>query len=195
MHGSRDRHYDLRLEHNGVLKSWALRDGPCLDPTKCRLAVLVDDHRVEYGSSERVIPPGQYGAGAVLLWDYGIWWSSQDVDQALRDGRLEFHLEGRKLAGLWSLSRVPVGSGVRGKDWLLRKEPDAEARPLSEMNIVREMPRSVLTGRTLDEVAAEPHRFESVKRERNVPDRNQLSLPFDDVEPWLVAPSRMANST
>jgi bifunctional non-homologous end joining protein LigD len=149
--------------------------------------VLVDDHQVKYGSLERVIPPGQYGAGPVLLWDHGIWQPRQNIDQALRDGRLEFHFRGIKLKGAWSLIR----SGVEGKDWLLIKERDEEARPISVMDIVAEMPKSVLTDRTLDEVAADPRRFASLKpnsqggtrSKKNDPHRNQPSLPFDDPEP------------
>src|SRR5262249_46855806 len=153
---------------------------PCLDPTEHRLAVFVNDHRVECGSLERVIPLGQYGAGPVLLWDHGIWLPCQNVDQALHDGRLEFHLCGSKLKGVWSLNRMPVRSGVKGKNWLLIKERDAEARSLSEMDIVVEMPESVLTGRTVDEVAADPGRVVSAKpnsqgtnrSKKNAPDRN-----------------------
>lgn len=177
-HGSRRHHYDLRLEHDGILKSLVLPEGLCLDPTHPRPAILVDDHDVEYGSVERVIPAGQYGAGPVSLWDYGIWIPRQDVDQALQAGRLEFYLHGSKLKGLWSLKRTPLRSGVRGKNWMLIKEQDAEARSLSDMDIVVEMPKSVLTGRTLDEIAKDPRRV--VRLKKNGPDRNQMSLPFDD---------------
>jgi len=194
LHRASTLHFDFRLEHDGVLKSWVIPDGPCLDPTEHRLATLVDNHKLKYGSVERVIPPGYYGAGPVLLWDRGIWQpvrgvdQALDVDRALADGRLEFHLEGEKLKGVWSLNRIPVRSGVRGRNWLLIKEQDAEAQSLSEMDIVAQMPLSVLTNRTLGEVAADPRRVVSEKSsssrttrsKKNRPDRRQLSLSFDD---------------
>lgn len=164
LHRASRLHFDFRLEHTGVLKSWVIpEEGPCLDPMEPRPADSVADHEVKWGSFEKVIPSGQYSAGPMLLWDHGIWLPHQDVDQALQDGYLKFHLYGIKLKGVWSLSRIPVRSGVRGKRWLLRKEEDAEAWPLSERNIVAEMPKSVLTGRTLDEVAADPRRVVSLK--------------------------------
>lgn len=162
LHRASRLHYDLRLEHDGVLKSWVIFDGPCLDPTARQPAVSVADHELKWGSLERVIPSGQYGAGPMLLWDYGVWLPDQDADQSLQDGHLKFHLYGSKLKGFWSLDRIPIRSGVRRKIWMLKKEEDSEACPISERNIVAEMPRSVLTGRTLDEVAAEPSRVASL---------------------------------
>lgn len=188
LHRASCLHFDFRLEHKGFLKSWVIpKEGPCLDPRVCRSAVSVADHEIKWGSLERVIPSGQYGAGPMLLWDYGIWLPDLDVDQSLQDGHIKFHLRGNKLKGVWSLNRIPVRSGVRGKNWLLKKEEDAESRPLFERDIVAELPRSVLTERTLDEVAAEPHRVVSLKHhsqgiarsKKNRPHRNQLPLPFD----------------
>lgn len=174
LHRTRSPHYDFRLEHAGVLMSWVIPEGPCLDPTQERSAKFVDDHEIKYGSLERVIPAGQYGAGPVMLWDHGIWLPCQNVDQGLREGRLEFYLRGSKLQGVWSLKWKPNRRG----EWLLTKKWDAEARSLAEMDILVEQPTSVLTGRTVDEIAAEPRRFVSVKKlQRNTRSKKNRSAP------------------
>jgi len=136
-------HYDFRLEHNGVLLSWAVPKGPSLDPATKRLAMHVEDHPIEYGDFEGVIPSG-YGAGIVMLWDRGTWTpESDDVDAALKKGDLKFTLDGFKLKGSWVLVRTKGGgwSGSSGGDrsWLLIKHRDdwagdvdiAEFAPLS----------------------------------------------------------------
>jgi bifunctional non-homologous end joining protein LigD len=119
-------HYDFRLEHRGVLLSWAVPKGPSLDPKTKRLAMMVEDHPIEYGTFEGVIPEG-YGAGIVMLWDQGTWTpESADVDAALKKGDLKFTLDGFKLKGSWVLvrtgGRYPGGSGDRS--WLLIKHRD-----------------------------------------------------------------------
>ncbi len=124
-------HYDLRLEHNGVLLSWAVPKGPSLDPSIKRLAMMVEDHPFEYGSFEGVIPEG-YGAGVVMLWDTGTWTPEvSDVDAALKKGDLKFTLDGYKLKGSWALIRTrgysrDGGSDSRndGRSWLLIKHRD-----------------------------------------------------------------------
>ena len=120
-------HYDFRLEHNGVLLSWAVPKGPSLDPSVKRLAMHVEDHPVEYGSFEGVIPEG-YGAGIVMLWDRGTWTpETEDVDRALAKGDLKFTLDGFKLKGSWVLVRTRGYGGSRGeagKSWLLIKHRD-----------------------------------------------------------------------
>jgi DNA ligase D-like protein (predicted 3'-phosphoesterase) len=135
-------HYDFRLEHNGVLLSWAVPKGPALDPSIKRLAMHVEDHPIEYGDFEGVIPEG-YGAGIVMLWDRGTWTpESDDVDAALKKGDLKFTLDGYKLKGSWVLVRTKgpyAGSGGDGRSWLLIKHKDewagavdiAEFAPLS----------------------------------------------------------------
>jgi bifunctional non-homologous end joining protein LigD len=118
-------HYDFRLEHNGVLLSWAVPKGPSLDPKTKRLAMHVEDHPFDYGEFEGVIPSG-YGAGIVMLWDRGTWTPEvDDVDAALRKGDLKFTLDGFKLKGSWVLVRTRGGpGGDAGRSWLLIKHRD-----------------------------------------------------------------------
>jgi bifunctional non-homologous end joining protein LigD len=134
-HDATRLHYDFRLELDGVLKSWAVPKGPSLDPADRRLAVQTEDHPLEYGQFEGVIPEKQYGAGDVRLWDQGVW-TPEDADpaQALRKGRLHFSLEGEKLRGSWILARTR-------SDWLLIKRNDDEARP--GVDVTAERPESV----------------------------------------------------
>jgi bifunctional non-homologous end joining protein LigD len=135
-------HYDLRLEHNGVLLSWAVPKGPSIDTRDKRLAMQTEDHPVEYGSFEGVIPEG-YGAGVVMLWDHGTWDpETPDIDAALRKGDLKFRLEGYKLKGSWVLVRTR-GYGDGGKpSWLLIKHKDEWAGPI---DITEFAPLSVKT--------------------------------------------------
>lgn len=125
-HASR-LHFDFRLELDGALKSWAIPKGPSLDPADKRLAVHVEDHPLEYGTFEGDIPELQYGAGHVMLWDRGVWEPEGDPRAGYREGRLKFHLDGKKLHGGWTLVRMH--SQEKGKDhWLLIKENDVESR-------------------------------------------------------------------
>ncbi|WP_442808614.1 DNA ligase D [Trinickia soli] len=147
-HHARRLHYDFRLELDGTLKSWAVPKGPCLDPSVKRLAVHVEDHPVEYGSFEGEIPPGNYGAGTVIVWDRGTWEPAGGVEQARKAyaaGKLKFTLHGKKLHGGWALVR----SGMRGsgdkEQWLLIKERDDEARPESEYDVIAQAPGSALS--------------------------------------------------
>ncbi len=119
-------HYDFRLEIAGVLKSWAIPKGPSLNPADKRLAVMVDDHPLEYGEFEGIIPEGQYGAGPVLIWDSGEFEPEGDSEPALKKGRLSFILKGKKLKGGFSLILMK-GRGS-GKDWLLIKGQDSFAK-------------------------------------------------------------------
>ena len=134
-------HYDFRLEHEGVLLSWAVPKGPALDPATKRLAMMVEDHPVEYGTFEGVIPSG-YGAGIVMLWDQGTWTPEvDDVDAALKKGDLKFTLNGYKLKGSWVLVRTK-GKWAGGSDrsWLLIKHRDDWA---GEVDITEFAPLSV----------------------------------------------------
>ena len=141
-HASR-LHYDFRLELDGVLKSWAVPKGPSLDPSARRLAVQVEDHPLEYGSFEGEIPQGQYGGGRVFLWDLGRWVCEGDPREGLRNGRLKFRLEGRKLEGAWMLLRMGGRAGAGGKNWLLIKERDEYARSAAEGEVATLRPESV----------------------------------------------------
>jgi bifunctional non-homologous end joining protein LigD len=134
-------HYDFRLEHNGVLLSWAVPKGPSLDPKTKRLAMHVEDHPFDYGEFEGVIPSG-YGAGIVMLWDRGTWTPEvEDVDAALRKGDLKFTLDGYKLKGSWVLVRTRGGpGGDAGRSWLLIKHRDDWA---GDVDITEFAPRSV----------------------------------------------------
>jgi bifunctional non-homologous end joining protein LigD len=150
-HRASHLHYDFRLEWNGVLLSWAIPKGPTLDPSVKRLAMQVEDHPVEYGGFEGVIPPGEYGGGTVMLWDRGTWSSEvTDVDEALRKGELKFTLHGKKLRGSWALVRTRGYGGSSKTSWLLIKHRDAFA---SAKDITQQKPRSVLTRRLLAGIA------------------------------------------
>jgi bifunctional non-homologous end joining protein LigD len=150
-HRATQLHYDFRLEWNGVLLSWAVPKGPCLDPSVKRLAMQVEDHPREYGGFEGVIPEGEYGGGTVMLWDRGEWTpESLDVDAALRKGDLKFTLHGKKLRGSWVLVRTRGYGSRADKSWLLIKHRDAYASP---EDITTQKPRSVLTKRLLADIA------------------------------------------
>ncbi len=142
-HAARRLHYDFRLELDGVLKSWAVPKGPSLDPAEKRLAVHVEDHPLEYGDFEGMIPAGEYGAGEVILWDRGRWTPLGDPGQGYRAGKLKFQLDGEKLRGGWTLARMGGRAGEGGKNWLLLKERDAEARDATQGDVTAERPESV----------------------------------------------------
>lgn len=135
-------HYDFRLELDGTMKSWAVPKGPSLDPHDKRMAVHVEDHPISYNTFEGEIPPKQYGAGKIIIWDKGYWVPIGDPHQGYRDGNLKFELHGHKLRGKWALIRMK-SKGEKQEAWLLIKEKDALARPASEYSIVDAMPDSV----------------------------------------------------
>lgn len=145
-HAARRLHYDLRLEIGGVLKSWAVTRGPSLVAGEKRLAVEVEDHPLDYGRFEGVIPKGGYGAGEVIVWDRGRWRPEGDAARGLARGRLEFTLEGEKLRGRWRLVRMAGKPGEKRVNWLLIKGGDDFARDASAPDILEERPESVLTG-------------------------------------------------
>ena len=118
---SRD-HYDLRLEWNGTLLSWAVPKGPSYNPRDKRLAVRVEDHPLDYRTFEGTIPQGEYGGGTVMLWDEGWWEPLVDVEQGLREGDLKFALHGHRLKGAWVLVHMKPKKGERDVNWLLIKE-------------------------------------------------------------------------
>jgi bifunctional non-homologous end joining protein LigD len=145
-------HYDFRLEHKGVLLSWAVPKGPSLDPKTKRLAMHVEDHPIEYGTFEGVIPEG-YGAGIVMLWDQGTWTPQvDDVDAALKKGDLKFTLDGYKLKGSWVLVRTGGRYGGDGaRSWLLIKHRDDWA---GDVDIAEFAPRSVKSDGDFEDILA-----------------------------------------
>jgi bifunctional non-homologous end joining protein LigD len=144
-------HYDFRLEDNGVLLSWAIPKGPSLDPSVKRLAMQVEDHPIEYGDFEGVIPEGEYGGGTVMLWDRGTWTPEvDDVEAALRKGDLKFTLHGKKLRGSWVLVRTNAYRGSGRNSWLLIKHRDKFA---SKTDITIAQPRSVQSRKLLADIA------------------------------------------
>ena len=149
-HRARRLHYDLRLEHDGVLLSWAVPKGPTLDPKSRLLAVQLEDQPLSYYDFEGVIPEG-YGKGDVIVWDWGTWRPADDADpaEALEQGDLHFDLDGEKLKGRFVLVRRHKPGGK--DDWLLLHKRDDAAQPGWDPE---EHPQSVKTGRTNDEVAA-----------------------------------------
>ena len=150
-HRASQLHYDFRLEFKGVLLSWAVPKGPSLDPSVKRLAMQVEDHPLEYGNFEGVIPEGEYGGGTVMVWDNGVWIpESDDVEAALGKGDLKFTLEGKKLRGSWVLVRTRGFGSKPDKSWLLIKHRDKYA---SDKDITASQPRSVLSKRLLADIA------------------------------------------
>ena len=150
-HAASRLHYDFRLEWDGVLVSWAVPKGPSLDPSVRRLAMAVEDHPLEYGGFEGVIPEGEYGGGTVMVWDHGTWEPESDPGAGFRKGELKFSLHGKKLKGSWALVRT---KGMRGdsdkKSWLLIKHRDEYA---SDTDIVSEKPKSVVSKKLMAQIA------------------------------------------
>ena len=162
-HHASHLHYDFRLELDGTLKSWAVPKGPCLDPTVKRMAVHVEDHPISYADFEGTIPPRQYGAGTVIVWDRGDWLPDGDARKSLAAGKLKFELHGEKLHGHWTLVRMHGKGDEKHEPWLLIKERDGDARDLSDYDVLEEQPASVLTGRGVDEVDDPPKKAAAVK--------------------------------
>lgn len=152
-HAARRLHYDLRLELDGVMKSWAVTRGPSLVPGEKRLAVAVEDHPVAYNKFEGTIPQGEYGGGTVMIWDRGSWQPDGDPHQGLAKGHLSFTLDGKKLNGGWHLVRLRRRPNEKRDNWLLIKQHDAAERSPRDKDILDERPNSVATGRSLDEIA------------------------------------------
>ena len=148
-HAASSLHYDLRLEAGGVMKSWAVPKGPSLNPADKRLAVPTEDHPISYNRFEGVIPRGEYGAGSVIVWDRGWYENLSDASpvRAVAKGAITFFLHGRKLRGRFALRRVG------GRNWILVKMRDEYAD--RSANITRSRPESVVSGRTIEQIAAE----------------------------------------
>src|SRR5690606_29787500 len=148
-HAARNLHYDLRLEQDGVYKSWAVPRGPSLEPGEKRLAVQVEDHPLDYGDFEGVIPKGQYGAGTVMIWDRGIWTAApRKGKHKPSEDRLDFVLIGEKLKGAWTLTRSSGRGRKSNSDWLLIKRHDKNHSALQPSDL------SVASGRNMEQIAA-----------------------------------------
>ncbi|MGE5230099.1 MAG: DNA ligase D [Deltaproteobacteria bacterium] len=172
-HAARHLHFDLRLEMEGVLRSWAVPKGPSCDPADKRLAVRVEDHPIEYGDFEGLIPEGNYGAGAVILWDRGRWVPHGDPLEGLEQGKLLFELRGFKLHGMWTLVKLKKSE----RDWLLIKERDQYVRSPGT-----EFPEgSVLSGLTVEDLKAGRSAGADVRRELG-----KLRAPAKPVKPETV---------
>jgi bifunctional non-homologous end joining protein LigD len=167
-HAASHLHYDLRLELDGVFKSWAVTKGPSLDPHDKRLAVEVEDHPLDYGDFEGTIPKGQYGGGTVMVWDRG-YWDCDDPERAYDKGKLDFTLEGGKLHGGWILTRMRQREGEKRTNWLLIKHRDEFARE-GKKNKILDEDTSVASSRSMDEIAAGkgrgPKPFVTAKKSR-----------------------------
>lgn len=161
MHAARRMHWDLRLEIDGVLRSWAVPRGPSFDPSVKRLAVQTEDHPIEYIDFEGIIPEGNYGAGAMIVWDRGVWEPKEPVDEGYKKGKLLFELRGHKLRGVWTLVRTKGQPGTKddGRQWLLIKKPDAAAHGAPPND------RSILSGLTIEELRAGTDRGAELRTE------------------------------
>jgi len=155
-HDASRLHWDFRLELDGVLKSWAVPKGPSVDPDDKRLAVRTEDHPLDYGTFEGVIPKGEYGGGTVMLWDHGRWVPEpgKDPSKTIEEGHLHFELEGERMKGEWVMFRLKGRPGDRQEPWMLKKVSDEFAKPEEGDALVEEGVTSVTTGRTMAEIAA-----------------------------------------
>jgi len=154
-HAARRTHYDLRLELDGVLKSWAVTRGPSLAVGDKRLAVHTEDHPMQYLDFEGNIPKGEYGGGAMIVWDRGTWTPDGDPHRGLDKGHLQFALDGSRLKGSWHLVRIRPRQGERTDPWLLIKSEDEFARPAGAAEIVAEETTSYVSGLTTEQLAAQ----------------------------------------
>src|SRR5580658_10130888 len=176
-HHATHLHYDLRLEVDGVLKSWAVPKGPTLDPVHKRLAMMVEDHPLEYGSFEGVIPKGNYGGGSVMLWDRGTYQllGELSAEEQLAKGDFKFHLNGEKLRGDFALVRTKRG---KGNEWLLLKKKDAFAKAGWD---TEDHARSVASGLTQEEISkgmtAEEPSSAPAKRLAKIPGTKKSPMP------------------
>lgn len=141
-HWASSLHYDFRLELDGTMKSWAIPKGPSLDPKVKRMAIHMEDHPIAYNNFEGDIPPKQYGAGKVIIWDKGIWQPIGNASEGYLNGNLKFELQGQKLYGKWALVRIKASS-EKQEAWLLIKEKDHYAKPAAEFNVTEAFPDSV----------------------------------------------------
>src|SRR6266566_4897700 len=177
MHAARRLHWDLRLEMDGVLRSWAVPKGPSPNRADKRLAVHVEDHPLEYGDFEGIIPEGNYGAGAVIVWDRGRWVPLEDPHDGMQKGKLLFELHGYKLKGKWTLVKLKEGE----KEWLLIKEKDGYAATDGALP-----PESVLSGLTVEELKAGKDRAAPLEKELTRLKAPRRAVAVEEAEPMLA---------
>jgi bifunctional non-homologous end joining protein LigD len=183
-HSATRLHYDLRLEMDGVLKSWAVPKGPALDPKVKRLAIHVEDHPLEYARFEGVIPAGNYGAGNMIVWDIGTWHPLEATGTGYGKGHLKFELKGEKLQGKWALVRMNRAANESQDQWLLIKERDEFAVPEATLVITDRFPLSVLTGRDVFQLRA-PH-----SPTKTASARGRHSIPGSRLDPSRLGGSK-----
>ncbi len=188
-HDATRLHYDLRLELDGVMLSWAVTRGPSLLPGEKRLAIHVEDHPIEYNTFEGVIPKGEYGGGTVMVWDRGHWMPEGDPHKGMKKGHLEFALDGEKLKGRWHLVRMKKRPGERQEPWLLIKAEDEAARSKSGPDILEEMPNSAATGRTMKEIAEQKKKVWHSNKPARQSKLDRLAAKFAEAK---TAPRRAA---
>jgi bifunctional non-homologous end joining protein LigD len=182
-HAARRTHYDFRLEWSGVLKSWAVPKGPSPNPADKRLAVHVEDHPVDYVNFEGIIPPDNYGAGAVIVWDRGQWTALNDIAEGFDKGKLLFELRGHKLRGKWTLVKTRRGKN----EWLLIKERDAYATTQGTEDYPHD---SVLSGRTVEQVAAGDPRGAAVSARLRKLGAPRREFEAQGLRPMLATPGK-----
>ena len=180
-HAARRLHWDLRLEMDGVLRSWAVPKGPSYDQRDKRLAVFVEDHPLEYGDFEGMIPEGNYGAGGVIVWDRGEWTPIGDPKEGLAKGKLLFDLKGYKLRGRWTLVKIKKGE----KEWLLIKERDAWLKTEGGADFPEE---SVLSGLTVEDLKAGRTPADVIREELERLKPTRRSVRASGLEPMLAEP-------
>ena len=198
-HAASHLHYDFRLGWNGVLKSWAIAKGLSYFPGDKRLAIQVEDHPMEYGGFEGIIPKGQYGGGTVMLWDQGTWEPQPghtDIDEGFRRGSLKFTLHGTKMKGNWTLVRMGgKAAGERKPNWLLIKERDGFERTSNEPAVTEAQPNSVVTGRDLDQIArSEDHVWDSRQTSKRNAWRRNDTLAMAERKPATMIGAKVRTS-
>jgi bifunctional non-homologous end joining protein LigD len=203
-HAASHLHYDFRLGWNGVLKSWACAKGPSYSTKDRRLAVQVEDHPMEYGGFEGIIPKGQYGGGTVMVWDQGTWWPQpghENVDAGLRDGSLKFEMSGTKMRGKWTLIRMNdkknskygnVAAHGSKPNWLLIKEHDQYEQPSDATPITESAPDSAVTRRSLEKIAAEEDHIWQSNKTAYLRDP---SIKVPKGQAWHRAPSKATSAS
>lgn len=194
-HAARRMHYDFRLELDGTLKSWAVTRGPSLDPADKRLAVHVEDHPLEYGAFEGIIPQGEYGGGIVMLWDQGSWDPIGDPRRGYKDGRLSFVLHGKRLKGEWHLVRMGrKGPGEKRENWLLIKSHDQYADPGQGDDAAGKYQTSVVSRRTMQGIAKTNKEWRSNRHKQSASQtprraKKKFKTARFDKPPAFVAPA------